>query len=136
MGNTPMATLEEIFLEALAIGGALGVALGDWRSGACLGAKSADASAFPERDLSLAIAGNSEVLRSKLRVAEALNQRLQEIIIVSQEQYHLIRLVNSRGLFIYLALDLEKANLALARIKLEQLAEQLGQLPLKTSRII
>jgi hypothetical protein len=131
-----MATLEEIFLEALAIGGALGVALGDWRSGACLGAKSADASAFPERDLSLAIAGNSEVLRSKLRVTEALNQRLQEIIIVSQEQYHLIRLVNSRGLFIYLALDLEKANLALARIKLEQLAGQLGQLPLKTSGII
>ncbi len=131
-----MPTLEEILQEALAIGGALGVAVGDWRSGACLGAKSADASVFPERDLSLAIAGNSEVLRSKLKVAEALNQRLHEIIIVCRDQYHLIRLVNnSRGLFIYLALDVEKGNLALARIKLEQLAEQLGQLPLKLPRI-
>ena len=130
-----MPTLEEILLEALAIGGALGVALGDWRSGVCLGAKSGNPSAFPERELQLAITGNSEVLRSKLKVAEALRQRLHEIVIVCQEQYHLIRLVNSRGLFIYLALDLEKANLALARIKLEQLAEQLGQLPLKTTRI-
>mgnify|MGYP001118311499 FL=1 len=130
-----MPTLEEIFLEALAIGGALGVAVGDWRSGACLGAKSGDPSAFPERELQLAIAGNSEVLRSKLKVAEALRQRLQQIVVVCQEQYHLTHLVNSRGLFIYLVLDLEKGNLALARIKLEQLAEQLGQLPLKTTRI-
>ncbi|MFS8879718.1 hypothetical protein [Synechococcus sp. H55.11] len=129
-----MPTLEKILLEALTFGGALGVAVGDWRSGTCLGAKSADVSALPERDLSLAIAGNSEVLRAKLKVAEALAQRLKEIIVVCQEQYHLIWLVNSHGLFIYLVLDLENGNLALARIKLEQLAEQLRQLPLKTAR--
>jgi len=131
-----MPKLEEILLEALAMEGALGVALGDWRSGACLGLKSAGDPDFPERDLRLAIAGNAEVVRAKLKVAEALNARIQELVFTSQKQYHLIRLANSRGLFIFLALDQQKGNLALARIKLAQLAEQVGQLPLKNPRLI
>jgi predicted regulator of Ras-like GTPase activity (Roadblock/LC7/MglB family) len=131
-----MPKLEEILLEALAMEGALGVALGDWRSGACLGLKSAGDPDFPERDLPLAIAGNAEVVRAKLKVAEALNERIQELVFTSQKQYHLIRLANSRGLFIFLALDKQKGNLALARIKLAQLAEQVGQLPLTNPRLI
>ena len=131
-----MPKLEEILLEALAMEGALGVALGDWRSGACLGLKSAGNPDFPERDLPLAIAGNAEVVRAKLKVAEALNERIQELVFTSQKRYHLIRLANSRGLFIFLALDQQKGNLALARIKLAQLAEQVGQLPLTNPRLI
>jgi len=131
-----MPKLEEILLEALAMEGALGVALGDWRSGACLGLKSAGDPDFPERDLPLAIAGNAEVVRAKLKVAEALNERIQELVFTSQKRYHLIRLANSPGLFIFLALDQQKGNLALARIKLAQLAEQVGQLPLTNPRLI
>jgi hypothetical protein len=78
--------------------------------------------------LELAVAGMTEVIRSKMRVLESVNikEDVEEILIVLKTQYHLVRLVESvRGLFFYLVMDREKGNLALARIKLDQVAEQL-----------
>ncbi|MEN9202379.1 MAG: hypothetical protein Q6K80_03515 [Thermostichus sp. DG_1_6_bins_120] len=123
-----MQKIEASLAQALEIAGALGVALGDWKSGMCLGFKGIDNSAFPTANLELAVAGNTEVIRAKMRVAEALKLEvsIEEILIVLDTQYHLIRIIRSiNGLFFYLVLDREKSNLALARIKLNQLEAEL-----------
>ncbi|GAB4211535.1 MAG: hypothetical protein OHK0012_04210 [Synechococcales cyanobacterium] len=119
-----MQKLQESLVEALAIDGALGVALGDWKSGMCLGFKGSNSDAFPEAKLELAVAANTDVIRAKMRAIEALKfqEEIEDILIVLKSQYHLIRLNSTiSGLFFYLALDREKSNLALARIKLNQI---------------
>ncbi|MGY2982140.1 hypothetical protein [Thermostichus sp. OS-CIW-29] len=123
-----MQKLQDSLVKALSIDGALGVALGDWKTGMCLGYKGTNSPAFPEANLELAIAGNTEVIRAKMRVAESLKftDRIEEILIILETQYHLVRTLKTiNGLFFYLALDREKGNLALARIKLSQIESEL-----------
>lgn len=123
-----MQKLQDSLVKALSIDGALGVALGDWKTGMCLGYKGTNSPAFPEANLELAIAGNTEVIRAKMRVAESLKltDRIEEILIILETQYHLMRTLKTiNGLFFYLALDREKGNLALARIKLSQIESEL-----------
>lgn len=104
------------------------MALGDWKSGMCLGFKGTGSSTFPESKLELAVASNTDVIRAKMRAIESLEftEEIEEILIVLKTQYHLMRLNKAvSGLFFYLALDREKSNLALARIKLNQIETDL-----------
>ncbi|MFF1610423.1 hypothetical protein ACFVYA_21805 [Amycolatopsis sp. NPDC058278] len=113
--------------EAMSISGAVGVALVDYESGMSLGTSGGG----EWLDLEVAAAGNTEVVRSKLRVMSslALNDSIEDILITLHRQYHLIRLMNSVGsrnsLFLYLVLDRDRANLALARHYLKRIETDL-----------
>jgi hypothetical protein len=115
--------IETALKEAMSIDGALGAALVDWESGMPLGTLGGG----KYLDLDLASAGNTEVVKAKMRTLESLrlNDQVEDILITLSQQYHLIRLLkNSSGaqaLFIYLALDRSKANLALARHHLKRI---------------
>ena len=116
------SNLRESMDAAMTINGALAVALVDYRSGMCL------AQAGGGFNLDLAAAGNTEVVRAKLKTIESLGLRkgIEDILITLADQYHLIRLVpNAQGLFLYLVLDKEKGNLALARFKLTDIERSL-----------
>lgn len=119
--------IETALKEAMTIDGALGVCLVDWESGMSLGALGGG----KYLDLEVAAAGNTEVIRAKMRTMESLrlNDQIEDILITLGKQYHLIRLLkNSRqeqGLFLYLVLDRPKSNLALARHSLKRLESEL-----------
>ncbi|CAH0287691.1 hypothetical protein [Stenotrophomonas lactitubi] len=94
------------------INGAQAVALVDYESGMLLGEAGSGV------DIELAAAGNTEVLRAKMKTAEALNlnDSIEDILITLGRAYHVLRPVSAKkGLFFYVVLDRQKANLALAR---------------------
>lgn len=121
-----MADMDTALKEAMQIDGAIGVALVDYNSGMALGTLGTS----KELDLSVAAAGNTEVVRAKLRTMDMLklNDQIEDILITLNKQYHLIRPLTGRGgqgLFIYLALSKTRANLAMARHQLRRVEEDL-----------
>jgi hypothetical protein len=121
-----VADLEVSLKEAMAISGAVGVALVDYTSGMTLGT----AGGSRELDLEVAAAGNTEVVRAKMRTMQdlGLKESIDDILITLDSQYHLIRpLTSSRGdgLFLYLALNRSQANLAMARRQLQAIEQTL-----------
>ena len=107
-----MTTVNDSLKELLRVDGALSAALVDSNSGMMLGGIGTGI------DLELAAAGNTEVVRSKLKTMKilGLNDAIEDILITLGRQYHIIRPVQAKtGIFIYLVLDRTKANLAMAR---------------------
>ena len=119
--------IETALKEAMSIEGALGAALVDWDSGMPLGTLGGG----KYLNLELAAAGNTEVVRAKMRTMQSLNlnDTIEDILITLTKQYHLIRLLanadGTHNLFLYLALDRTKANLALARHHLKRIENDL-----------
>lgn len=122
-----MMNIDTALKEAMSIVGAAGVALVDYDSGMSLGTLGGG----DWLNLEVAAAGNTEVVRAKLRVMASLglNDTIEDILITLHHQYHLIRLLapakGSPTLFLYLVLDRERANLALARHYLKRIEADL-----------
>ena len=119
-----MSNVNEILNQCMQIDGAVGVALADYSSGMALGMIGGNG-----LNLEVAAAGNTDVVRSKLRVMKelGLKDNIDDILITLGTQYHLIRLLpKSQNLFVYIALDRNKANLAMARHKLASLTDNIS----------
>ena len=113
-----MASLNESLSQLLSVDGALYAAVVDSSSGMLLG------SAGTGVDMELAAAGNTEVVRAKNKTLQALGLQdtIDDILITLGKQYHIIRpLATKDGIFIYLVLDKARANLALARRKVQDI---------------
>lgn len=118
-----MANLTESLNEMMTIDGAMVVGVVDSGSGMLLGSLGSGV------DMELAAAGNTEVVRAKLKTIKLLNldDQIDDMLITLGKQYHIIRpLSNREGLFIYLVLDKSRSNLALARRKVQDVEKNLG----------
>ena len=110
-----MATIKQGMDEMMGVDGAMCAALVDSASGMILGQIGTGV------DLEVAAAGNTEVVRAKLKTMKALglNDVIEDILITLGKHYHIIRpMARKEGLFLYFVLDKAKSNLALARRKL------------------
>lgn len=117
-----MSTIKQSIDELLVLDGALCAAVVDSTSGMMLG------SAGSGVDLEVAAAGNTEVVRAKLKTMRSLglNDVIEDILITLGKQYHLIRPMSRKeGVFIYYVLDKTKSNLAMARRKLADIEKEL-----------
>ncbi|MEU0480038.1 hypothetical protein ABZ260_12760 [Streptosporangium sp. NPDC006013] len=121
-----MGNMDISLKEMMAIDGAIGAVIVDYNSGMALGALGGS----KDLDLQVAAAGNTEVVKAKMRTMESLGLKdgIEDILITLGTQYHVIRPLSGRsgkGLFIYMALDRNRANLALARHLLRGIEERL-----------
>ena len=109
-----MANLNESLNDLMSMDGAMCAAVVDYNSGMMLGSVGTGV------DLELAAAGNTEVVRAKMKTMKALglNDNIDDILITLGKQYHLIRPSQKlAGIFVYYVLDKARSNLALARRK-------------------
>ncbi|KAB1985941.1 MULTISPECIES: hypothetical protein [Streptomyces] len=122
-----MANVEISLKETMtSIEGALGVALVDYTSGMALGTLGGG----KDLDLNVAAAGNTDVVRAKVRTMEhlGLKSKIEDVLITLSSQYHLIRPLTGRdgnGLFLYLVLNKTTSNLAMARHQLARIEAEL-----------
>ena len=117
-----MATIKQTLDEILSLDGAMCAAVVDSTSGMMLG------HAGTGVDLEVAAAGNTEVMRSKLKTmkALALNDVIEDILITLGKQYHIIRPSSRQeGVFVYLVLDKARSNLAMARRKVQDAEKEM-----------
>ncbi|RZI95540.1 MAG: hypothetical protein EOP78_06390 [Variovorax sp.] len=118
-----MANVKQTMEDLLTIDGAMCTALVDAESGMVLGQAGSGV------DLEVAAAGNTEVVRAKMKTMKALglNDAIEDILITLGRQYHIIRpIARKEGLFIYLVLDKNKSNLAMARRKVQDVEKELA----------
>jgi len=117
-----MANVNDTLGGLLTLDGGMAAALVDSNSGMVLGKVGSGV------DLDTAAAGNTEVVKSKLKTMKALklNDTIEDILITLGKHYHIIRpLAKKPGLFIYVVLDKAKSNLAMARIKTQEVESEL-----------
>lgn len=118
-----MATIKQTLDELMDLDGAMCAAVVDSTSGMMLG------SAGSGVDLEVAAAGNTEVVRAKLKTMRALglNDIIEDILITLGKQYHIIRPSSRKeGVFVYVVLDKVRSNLAMARRKVQDTEKELN----------
>jgi hypothetical protein len=115
---------KEALMTLMSIDGIIGACIVDSNSGMMLGSAGGSATF----NLELAAAGNTEVVRAKRNTMKALrlNDPIEDVLMTLGRQYHLLRpLRTNDALFIYIALDRGRANLALARHRLTEVERDL-----------
>ncbi len=117
-----MTTIKQTLDELMTLDGAMCAAVVDASSGMMLGSVGSGV------DLEVAAAGNTEVVRSKMKVMRALglNDVIEDILITLGKQYHIIRPSSRKeGIFVYLVLDKQRSNLAMARRKTQDVDKEM-----------
>lgn len=119
-----MANAKESLAKLDNLEGFIGAALVDSESGMLLAQEGGNA----QLNMEVAGASNTEVVRAKRRAIKnlGLKEDIEDILISLSKQYHLIRPLRSRpAIFFYVALDRQRANLAMARITLADVERDL-----------
>ncbi len=117
-----MANIKQSLDELMTADGALCAAVVDSSSGMMLGSIGSGV------DLEVAAAGNTEVVRAKMKTMRqlALNDVIDDILITLGKHYHIIRPCSRKeGVFVYFVLDRAKSNLALARRKTQDVEKEM-----------
>ena len=118
-----MANIKQTLDELMTLDGAMCAAVVDSASGMMLG------SAGSGVDLEVAAAGNTEVIRSKMKTMRSLglNDVIEDILITLGKQYHILRpSARTDGVFVYFVLDKQRANLAMARRKVQDVDKEMN----------
>ncbi|WP_127358655.1 hypothetical protein [Actinacidiphila soli] len=124
-----MPGIDECLSEALAIPGVLGASLVDWSSGLVLGAVGQE----PAHGHEAAAADATEAARAVVEGAtftakESGRIPVEDIIITTPGSYHLIRFLATSfdsDVFLHIWLDRAIANLAVARLGLQSIADRM-----------
>jgi predicted regulator of Ras-like GTPase activity (Roadblock/LC7/MglB family) len=123
-----MAISKVRFINALTdLDGFIAAALVDSTSGMMF--ESMVTGSFP---IEAAAAANTQVVQAKLKAMKAVgigDDHIEDILITLGAQYHLIRPLNINDeIFIYLAIDRNHGNLAMARMELKKLSNSITKL--------
>lgn len=124
-----MPGIDECLLEAMRLPGARGAALVDWTSGLALGA----VGEAPGGDHETTAAEAAELARMAAEHGTFAAggddlPPVEDVIISNGDSYHLLRFVDTSfdsSVFVHLWLGREEGNLALARIRLGEMAARL-----------
>lgn len=119
-----MADIKKTLEELMKIDGAIGAVVADWESGMSLG----HVGGMGRLDMEMAAAGNCQVVKAKMQTMKSLGivGGIHDILITLDDQMHLIRPSKQvPSIFMYLAIDKQKGNLAMARLKLQTLEAEL-----------
>ncbi|WP_024758559.1 hypothetical protein [Streptomyces exfoliatus] len=132
-----MPGIDECLLEAMALPGARGASLVDWTSGLALGT----AGESPTGDHETTAAETAELARAAAEFDSFATTGqapapaepppgppVEDLIVTTRAGYHVLRFVETSfdsSVFLHLWLDRDTGNLALARIRLRDLAERL-----------
>ncbi len=117
-----MSNITESLQELIALPGARSAALVDSDSGMVLSHAGSDA------DLEITAAANTELVRAQLKSLGTLGSKdvIDDILITLTTQYDIVRPLESNpAIFLYLAMDKNKSNLAMARYKVAECEKQL-----------
>ncbi|MFD9605576.1 hypothetical protein [Streptomyces sp. NPDC059970] len=137
-----MPGIDECLLEVMRLPGARGAAVVDWTSGLALGtigespngdheataAETAEVArmAAEQPAFALEATGPSAALREK--AVTGAPPPVEDVIVTTPAGYHILRFVETAfdsSVFVHLWLDRAEGNLALARIRLGEMAERL-----------
>lgn len=131
-----MPGIDESLLEAMRVPGARGALVVDWISGLALGA----VGEAPGDDPEATAAETAELARLSMEsgtlapadgggsAGPGREAPVQDLILTTADAYHLLRFVITAfdsTVFLYLWLDRADGNLALARIRLTEMADRL-----------
>src|SRR5262245_61976360 len=95
------------------VNGVIAAAVVDLESGMTLASKTNR----PEFDLTVASAYNSELVKQKMKIMQALHLKanLEDMLLTLTDQLHLIKILPGNASFLYLAADRSTTNLAILR---------------------
>lgn len=111
-----MANIKQTLEVLMELDGAMCASIVDSTSGMMLGSIGSGV------DLEVAAAGNTEVIRAKMKTIRALglDDTIEDILITLGKQYHILRPSGRKeGVFLYMVLDKQRSNLAMARRKVQ-----------------